>query len=223
MSLDLTHLSDEGSEITEKIGGMEFHFSELLIEGMSRLQDWIKKNTPHPIEAIKPHLEGLGVDERRALLESARIEAMQWPPIVGTGAGAKALLGSELGQVETMWEGLKVHYPEATRDDAFKIFRVFNRENTAEKARIRQRRMALQSRVASLGEHEAAEAVAEIGRMVRVERSESPRVLRLFATLFGNPGMAEAYLEEIGDGPKAQAPAAGRIDGTSSYAGASVN
>ena len=91
--MDLSQLTDE-PELTIAIGGREYQFSELPIAALARLQEWIKREHPHPIEAIKPHLDGLGPEERRYLLDQARLEARSWPPEIGTPEGAEALLRS---------------------------------------------------------------------------------------------------------------------------------
>lgn len=128
MSLDLSGLLDSGPELVEVIGGMEFRFSELPLAALARLQSWIRANSPHPIDSLKPHLEGLPESDRQGLLEKARREAMDWPPQIGTPEGAMALLGTEAGQVEALWEGLRVHHESATRDDAWRIYRALKRE-----------------------------------------------------------------------------------------------
>lgn len=142
--MDLSQLLDSGPEIVETIGGMKFRFSEITLDGMARLQSWIREHVPHPVEQIKPWLDGLPSEERRELLETAMDQARDWPPLLGTAEGAMALLRSELGQVQAFKEGLLVHHPDATLDDAAKIYRVLKAEvgrearNGGESARIRR-------------------------------------------------------------------------------------
>jgi len=143
--MDLSQLTDEAYEYVETIGGMTFRFSELPLAALARLQSWLRDNVPHPIEAIAPHLGGLTEEERREMLEAARIEAREWPPKIGGTVAALALLGSELGQIEVFYEGLLVHHPDATREDAFRLYRIFRHETArdievgkAEAARVRK-------------------------------------------------------------------------------------
>ena len=114
----------DGQTFTVRIGGRDYGFSEVPVSSLLALEEWIRANTPHPIESIKPHLAGLEPEERRRLLEDARQDALSWPPRIGTSAGAAALLGSgDMGQIETLYYGLLVHHPDATRDHARGLYR----------------------------------------------------------------------------------------------------
>jgi hypothetical protein len=120
--MDLTEHLDFPS-LSIDLGGKSYSFGELPLESLARLQQWIRANCLHPIDAIKAHLDGLPDTDRQRLLESARVEARTWPPQIGTQAGALALLGSEAGQVEALYEGLLVHQPAITRPQALRVFR----------------------------------------------------------------------------------------------------
>jgi len=109
----------DGPTLTIRIGGQDYRFSEISVTSKMALEEWIKANSPHPIQAIKPHLDGLPPEERRELLENARKDAKDWPPRIGTQAGSKVLMGSgDMGQIEVLYHGLQVRYPNATREHA---------------------------------------------------------------------------------------------------------
>jgi hypothetical protein len=120
--MDITQLADE-PELVVTIAGREYRFSELTIAALARLQSWIRAHTVHPLDAIREHLGGLRDEERDKLLERARVEAAAWPPQLGTPAGALALLGTEAGQIEALFEALAVHQKELSYDDARRLYR----------------------------------------------------------------------------------------------------
>ena len=120
--MDLTKLTG-GAELRVPIGGRVYAFSELPIDALATLQDFIRKTTPNPIDLVKPHLDGLSTADRQHVLEQARLDAKNWPPQVGTSAGALALLSSEPGQIEAIHVGLTVHQPDTTREQALTVFR----------------------------------------------------------------------------------------------------
>jgi hypothetical protein len=126
--MDLSKFDDSSPEITERIGGLEFKFSELPFTAMLRLQSWIRANTPHPVESIAGHLDGLADADRIRMLDKAQELAMHWPPEIGTLDGAQALLGSEAGQVEAFREGLSVHHGDVSTDEAWRIYRTLKRD-----------------------------------------------------------------------------------------------
>jgi hypothetical protein len=109
----------DGPTFTLRIGGADYRFGEIPVPSMLALEEWIKANSPHPIQAIKPYLDGLPPEERQSLLENARKDAKDWPPRVGTQAGSRVLMSSgDLGQIEVLYYGLLVHHKEATREHA---------------------------------------------------------------------------------------------------------
>lgn len=110
-------------ELSVEIRGRLYQFSELPIDSLARLQAWVKANVPHPLDVVKGHLDGLPDGDRRYLLDQARIDARSWPPVVGTAAGAAALLSTEPGQFEAFFEGLLVHQPATVRNLARSLFR----------------------------------------------------------------------------------------------------
>ena len=96
--MSLAELTDQ-PELTVSIGGTEYHFSELTLECKGKLQAFIKSKVPHPVEAIKPHLEGLSQEDRRYLISQAREDAQSWPPDVESVKGKTALLGTDSWQL----------------------------------------------------------------------------------------------------------------------------
>lgn len=130
MSLDLTQLTDE-PELIVQIGGRAYQFSELPIEALARLQSWLRANNPHPVDALRGHLEGLPDHVAIAMGEAARKEAKTWPPQVGTAAGSIALLSTEPGQIEVLYEGLCGHQA-TTRESAHALYRVIQKQTARE-------------------------------------------------------------------------------------------
>lgn len=137
MALDLDRLTDQHC-LEIDIGGQVFRFSELPIEALGRLQAVIKTLVPHPVGALSGHLDGLCDADRQYLLQQAWIEAKSWPPVIGTAAGAAALLGSEPGQIETLYEGLRVHQPAITKEEARQIYRLLRRQSASDSRKAQQ-------------------------------------------------------------------------------------
>lgn len=125
----LTQLAGQ-PELSLTIRGKTYLFSELKLKELVELQKWLQENTPHPIDQIKDRLEGLSEQERMALLSEARHDAKDWPPQVGDKDGARLLVMTLPGQIEALYVGIKKHHPEATRDDAFEIYRALDRYAT---------------------------------------------------------------------------------------------
>lgn len=139
--MDLTKLVDGIPELREVIGGVEVVFSEIPIEGLARLQSWVNDHVPNPLEAIRDHLAKLPQAIASDLAEKARRESLTWPPEIGTGEGAVALLGSTEGQIIAFHEGLRVHHSDATFGDAGRLYRVLKREVAKSKDERRVRRI----------------------------------------------------------------------------------
>jgi hypothetical protein len=145
--MKLTQLSDQ-PELTVEIGSQPYHFSELPIGtperrgdppyGLAALQRWITEHVPHPLDALRGHLDGLPPAVAASLAENARQESRHWPPQVGTAAGTAALLGTEPGQVEALYWGLQLHHPETTRDKARWVYRQLGRQALADAAVARR-------------------------------------------------------------------------------------
>jgi hypothetical protein len=138
MSIRLDTLDDR-PELIATIEGKEYGFGELPIGKRADLQAYLRRTTPHPIDAVKPHLEGLRPEDRQALLENARREARSWPPDLGTPAGMMALTSTTEGQIEVLAAALSVHHPECGREDAVRLYRALEREAAREAMAARRR------------------------------------------------------------------------------------
>lgn len=137
--MDLSELTDR-PELTVSIGGRAYHFSEAPIDRLADCQDYLRRTVPHPVQAIRPHLEGLKAEDRQALLENARREARDWPPQAGTSAGMLALCGTEGGQLAALAAGLSVHHAGLSPADVKRIYRELQREALREARRRRKAR-----------------------------------------------------------------------------------
>ena len=126
-------------ELIVAVGGREYRFSELTMGKRAELQAYLRRSIPHPLEAVKPHLEGLRPEDRQALLENARKEAAAWPPDIGSVAGMKALTATDAGQVATLAAALSIHHPGATDADAERLYRALAREAMIEAQAARRR------------------------------------------------------------------------------------
>jgi hypothetical protein len=125
--LDLTELTDE-PEFTTTIGGKTYHFSEIPIGSLAKLQSWIKANVPDPLVTLRERLTGYPESVVAQLTADVRREAPNWPPIVGSSEAAVALMGTQQGQVYSLWVGLLVHQPGATIEDADRLYRALKRK-----------------------------------------------------------------------------------------------
>jgi hypothetical protein len=124
--LDLTDLTDE-PEFTTTIGGKTYHFSELPIGHLAKLQAWIKANVPDPLVTLRERLAGYPESVVAQLTADVRRETPTWPPMVGTSEAAVALMGTQQGQVYSLWVGLLVHQPAATIEDADRLYRTLKK------------------------------------------------------------------------------------------------
>lgn len=131
--LGLAELTDQPT-LSVTIGGKAYRFSELTLDGLGRLQAWINKHCVNPLDSIKSGLDGFSEEDRRTLLDQARKEYKSWPPDIKTSRGKKAVLGSEPGeggepgQIEVLFEGLRVHQPETTREQSREIYGALTKE-----------------------------------------------------------------------------------------------
>lgn len=114
-----------------KVDGRDVRLGEITLEAQARLQAWIRANVPHPVAAVKHHLDGLSPEDRAVVLSTAAREAPHWPPKVGTPEGARALLGDARGQALVMLEGLRAADPAATPEQAEWLARRLNRTRGA--------------------------------------------------------------------------------------------
>lgn len=143
--MNLTELADL-PELFVEIGEREYKFSELPTGipdkggkpyGLAAIQGWLNANVPHPVDALKGHLDGLPENVAIALAEKAREEAKAWPPKAGTRAGAIVLMNTEPGQIETFCWGLRVHQPEITREEVMTLYRQLAREKDSARLVLR--------------------------------------------------------------------------------------
>lgn len=117
----------DGPTMTVQAGSRRLLFGELPLAALGRLQGWLRANAPHPVSSLAGRLDGLSDADRRHLLDKAHEEARHWPPVIGSPAAARALLGSDAGLIEVIYEGLLVHQPGSTRDDAARLVRALSR------------------------------------------------------------------------------------------------
>ena len=181
-------------ELTVTIGGNSYDFGEIPIESLAELQEWIRKNIPHPLEAIKPHLKGLPTDVAIGLTDRAREEAKDWPPEIGTAAGSAALLSKESGQILALRVGLQKFHPEVDVRGAAQLYR-------------------------QLGKDAARAARASGGKLEPGERI----VTRIFSVLFGMGDTVDGGETPKESRVSGQAESRNGYPGIPSTAGASVN
>ncbi|HXS24477.1 MAG TPA: hypothetical protein VN719_09620 [Gemmatimonadales bacterium] len=123
--MDLARLSNQPVEIV--VAGQPLLFGELTLEGIARLQAWVKEHVPHPLRALQGQLVGFSESEKSELLRQAREDAKAWPPQIGTRKGNGALLSTEEGQIAALTEALKVHQPIWTDADGKRLYRQLER------------------------------------------------------------------------------------------------
>lgn len=198
--MDLTHLNDR-PELAVAIGGREYRFSEVPIGRLADLQDFLRRTLPHPIDAIKPHLDGLAAADRQSLLEAARREGRSWPPQAGTAAGTAALLATEAGQVEALFAGLSVHHAGLSREDAARLYHQLGRD--AARAQARAARLHRQACAAARREGRPAPDPPAA--------DEDGAARRIFSVIFGmgDPALDDGELPL----PEACAPGPDRSTG----------
>jgi hypothetical protein len=127
MSTSLNSLAGD-PELTVQIAGQDYHFSELTLGSKSRLQVWLRDNTPDPMESVKASLGGLALEDRQYLLNEASKERLAWPPEISTPKGRIAIMSGDSAQHELLFEGLLNHHPEMTRVGAFRVYRLIEKE-----------------------------------------------------------------------------------------------
>ncbi|MDG3003251.1 hypothetical protein [Paludisphaera mucosa] len=180
----LDSLIDAPALVVE-VGGRTYRFSELTLAALGRLQAWIKATCPHPLDALKPHLEGLTAAERRELIADAVEAGRSWPPRIGTNAASELLLGTQEGQLLVLLEGLRAQEPAATDADAEALYSGLTREV---KRAAREARAAY---VAECAAHAAASEAAEAAGLKPTPPPAPPkfdgdaRIGRIYGTLFG--------------------------------------
>ncbi len=73
-----------------EINGTAYRFAQLRIGEIARIQAWLD-SLPNPLATIRPMLDGLTPDERKALLIEAQKELRSWPPQYGTQKGLEMI------------------------------------------------------------------------------------------------------------------------------------
>jgi hypothetical protein len=106
-----------------ELAGQEYGFSELFLEDWAHLDAWLKRTHPHPLEVIKPYLDGLTPEERKPLIDGAMERGRDWPPKLLTGEGLALLFSDLAGQIEALFVALRLHQPQVTRRDAQRLHR----------------------------------------------------------------------------------------------------
>lgn len=124
--LDLAALTNRPTPVD--IGGRRILLSEYTLAQLADLQAWIKEHRPHPIDAIRGRLGGLDAADREVLLEKARVDALDWPPVPGTKAGSDALFSSPAGMLFALRVALQAHHPGATDRDARWLMRQMGKD-----------------------------------------------------------------------------------------------
>jgi hypothetical protein len=99
------------------LAGKEYTVSELTLNDMAQLQEWVRSRVPHPLAAVKEHLAGLEPAERRMLLEKAYEAADEWPPRMGTPEFTNVIM-SQAGLVFQVQLIIKKHLPGFTIEEA---------------------------------------------------------------------------------------------------------
>jgi hypothetical protein len=88
-----------------EVGGKVLKFAQLRIGEIAKIQAWLD-SLPNPLDQIRPLIEGLAPDERKALLMEAQKELRSWPPQYGTKRGLE-LIGRPEGTKMFMRSALK--------------------------------------------------------------------------------------------------------------------
>jgi hypothetical protein len=125
MALDLLC----GSPTEIDLGGKSFRVGPLKLRELGELQAFVRKVVPKPTEAVKPLLEGLTADERKALLAEARAEERHWPPAIGTRAGNAPVLTTPEGQRLFLRVLIGKHQPGFSNEDAEELMGILAEED----------------------------------------------------------------------------------------------
>lgn len=88
-----------------EIGGQTLKFAQLRIGEIARIQAWID-SLPNPVQQIRPLIEDLLPEERKAMLLESQKELRNWPPQYGTSKGSE-LIGRPEGTKIFMRAALK--------------------------------------------------------------------------------------------------------------------
>lgn len=136
-NLTLTELDDR-PELTVPIGGRDYRFSEVPVEKLADLDEFLRRTVPHPVVAIQPYLAGLTPADRQALLENARQDSRDWPPQAGTSKGMGELMRTDAGQLKALAAGLSVHHPELSAGQVARIYRQLQQQAVRDAARARR-------------------------------------------------------------------------------------
>jgi hypothetical protein len=101
--------------VTVTVAGTTYPVAALGMPELSQLCTFAKDRRPSPLEAIKPHLDGLSPKTQRIMIDSA-LDRVNAPVIVGTPEFFGAVMQSTEGLQEAMWLSLKKGGADVTRE-----------------------------------------------------------------------------------------------------------
>lgn len=136
-TIGLAEALDEPT-LSVTIAGREYHFSELPLAQKAKLQSWIQRKVPNPMEAIKPHLDGLDPSDRIELLDRARKELKDWPPDIERTEGRMVIAQSDEGHIQLFIQALSVHHPTISPEEAERIWAAFKREGSEQASKLKE-------------------------------------------------------------------------------------
>jgi hypothetical protein len=108
-----------------RLAGAEYLATPLTLADRGAVQARIKEAVPHPVDAIRPHIEGLAPEERKPFLEDARavLNERGWPPRLGTPEGNAVACSDPGCLVEILHRSLGREQAGFTKDHAERLFR----------------------------------------------------------------------------------------------------
>jgi hypothetical protein len=103
--------------------GKTYRVAEIPLAGLGRLQEWIRRDVPHPLASIRDHLDGFAPADRTAAIEAAVKAAADWPPRVGTVEAGMRLWSSQEGGRLVIREVLLAAGSEASEAEVEALYR----------------------------------------------------------------------------------------------------
>jgi hypothetical protein len=100
-----------------RLAGQDYEVSELTFADVARIQAWLNRASPCPMDDARDRIDGLDGPERRKILLETYQALKSWPPRYGDPE-ASELLQTEGGAAEFLFVALSRHQPDFTRDDA---------------------------------------------------------------------------------------------------------